>query len=111
MTIRDAQDDRVAVDGKKLRIGDGKGPVAVNGNVRAKGFEHTGVPVHIELFKPNGFEDASTATTPSYTVPAGKRLIMTNVSGLTTVDTTERVYLVQVYVGTDDVIQVPVGTV
>ena len=77
VTLVDPDGTRAQVDGGELRVGDGAGALTVNGTVDTRA---DGTPFHRALIA--NAEGAGNFDTASYTVPAGKRLVVTHVSGI-----------------------------
>ena len=77
VTLVDQDGNKAQIDSAKLRIGDGAGALTVDGAVNTRA---AGNPFHRE-FSVTGHANGTFDTTPTYTVPARKRLVVTHVSG------------------------------
>ena len=91
MTIVDSDSaSKAQVDDGSLRIGDGNGALTTNGSAR---IEPRGAPKHVWLTARANDGSDYFANAPSYTVPAGRRFLVTRISGYAAVPASQAIHL------------------
>ena len=79
MTIVDpSSDSKARVDAGRLRVGDGLGPLSVDGSVSSV---PAGRPLQVWLAAGSSTGSADVDSSTEYTVPAGKEFVVTHISG------------------------------
>ena len=97
VSLIDADGDRARIENGKLRVGDGEGAMTVDGGVNtAPG----GRPIHVNLTATGGV-DRSLEYLNTYTVPTGRRLVVTHVSGQVDLPDPQEVYSLAIFTGED----------